>query len=151
MSRPPPGLRAQYRVFGTVTTRWMDNDAFGHINNVHYYSYIDTAVCQVMVRHGILTWQGGPHFMMAAESGCRFLGEAAFPDRLDIGVRVARLGTSSVRWEAGVFRDGTETACAEGFMVHVCVDSQARRPAPLPAPWRTALEAFNEQEPEERP
>lgn len=142
MTRPPPGLRTQYRLFVPVTTRWMDNDAFGHINNVHYHSYIDTAVCQVMVRQGVLTWKGGPHFMMAAESGCRFLGEAAFPDQLTAGVRVARVGTSSIRWEAGIFREGAETASAEGFMVHVCCDAATRRPAPLPPAWRNAFESL---------
>ena len=140
MTRPPPAARARFRLFQPMPTRWMDNDAFGHVNNAHYYSYIDTAVCQVMVRHGIPSWRGGTHLMMAAESGCRFLGEVSFPDQLAVGVRVARLGTSSVRWEAAVFREGADGASADGFMVHVCVDAATRRPAPFPAAWRSALE-----------
>jgi acyl-CoA thioester hydrolase len=140
MSRPPPGTRADYRVFLPMTTRWMDNDVFGHLNNVVYYSLFDTAVCHFMVQAGILTWKGGSHIMMVAESGCRFLGEVGFPDRLTAGVRLARLGTSSVRHEIAVFREDADAASAEGFMVHVCVDAAARRPAPLPETWRTALE-----------
>ena len=124
----------------------MDNDVFGHVNNVHYYSYFDTAVCHFLVRVGILTWKGSPHIMVMAESGCRYHSEVAFPDALTAGVRIARLGTSSVRWEIAVFRDGRDEASAEGFMVHVCADAATHRPAPMPEEWRTALAKLGEQQ-----
>ena len=139
MPRIPPGRRADYAVFLPVTTRWMDNDVFGHLNNVVYYSFYDSAVCTLLVRAGILTWTGGPHIMVMAESGCRYISEIAFPDRVTAGVRVVSLGTSSVRYEIGVFREDEDVASAEGFMVHVCVDSTHRRPAPLPQDWRDKL------------
>ncbi len=118
----------------------MDNDVFGHVNNVHYYSYIDTAICHFLVRCGILQWKGGSHFLMLAESGCRYHSEVAFPDALTAGLRLAKLGTSSIRNEVAIFREDSDTASAEGFMVHVCVDAATRRPAPLPDAWRTALQ-----------
>lgn len=117
----------------------MDNDVFGHLNNVVYYSFFDTAVCHFLVGAGILQWQGGAHFMVVAESGCRYISEAAFPGTVDVGVRLGRLGGSSVRYEIGVFREGADVASAEGFMVHVCVDSATRRPAAMPEAWRDAL------------
>ncbi len=140
MSRAGAGVRADYARFLPITTRWMDNDVFGHLNNVVYYSMFDTAVCHFLVGAGILTWRGGDHIMMVAESGCRYHSEAGFPDRIAAGIRLARLGTSSVRYEIGVFREDDATASAEGFMVHVCVDATSRRPAPLPEAWRSALQ-----------
>ena len=140
MSRTPPGVRADYAVFLPLATRWMDNDVFGHVNNVVYYSFFDTAVCHFLVSAGILTWRGSDHIMVMAESGCRYHSEVAFPDRLTAGLRLARLGSSSVRYEIGVFREDSETASAEGFMVHVCVAAATHRPAPLPDAWRAALQ-----------
>ena len=137
--RPGPGSRADYARFLPITLRWMDNDVFGHINNAHYYSLFDTAVCEFLVTHGILTWKGGDHYMVVAESGCRYHSEIAFPDRVTVGVRAARVGPRSVRWEIGVFREDAETASAEGFMVHVCVSAQTRRAEPFPEAWRTVL------------
>ena len=141
MPRPPPGTRADYASFLPLATRWMDNDVFGHLNNVIYYSLFDTTVCHGLVGAGILTWKGGNHIMVVAESGCRYHTEVAFPDRITAGLRIGRLGTSSVRWEIAVFREDEDQASAEGFMVHVCVDAAARRPAPFPDAWRTALQA----------
>ena len=138
-SRTGPTRRADYRLFLPVTTRWMDNDVFGHVNNAHYYSFFDTAVCTVLVRHGILGVAGPAYIMMVAESGCRYHSEAAFPQTLSAGLRVVRLGRSSVRYGIGVFQDGAELAAADGFLVHVCVDAGSRRPAPLPDRWRSVL------------
>lgn len=140
--RPAPGRRSDYRVFLPIATRWMDNDPFGHLNNVVYYSFYDTAVCHFLVTAGILSWKGSPVVMMVAESGNRYHREAAFPDLITAGVRVGRLGTSSVRWEVGVFAGEAEVACAEGFMVHVCVGSADHRPVPMPADWRSRIEAM---------
>lgn len=141
MSRASPGTRADYRRFLPITTRWMDNDVFGHVNNAAYYSFFDTIITHFLVRHGILSWQGGDHLLMVAENGCRYHSEIAFPDRVTAGLRVARLGGSSIRHEVALFREDADTAAAEGHFVHVCVDAATRRPAPLPARWRRILEA----------
>ena len=137
--RTPPGTRNDYAAFLPVTTRWMDNDVFGHLNNVVYYSLFDTAVCHRFVQLGILQQPGAAHILMMAESGCRYHSEVKFPEPLTTGVRLAKLGTSSIRHEIAVFRGEAEVAAAEGFMVHVCVDTATRRPAPLPQAWRDAL------------
>ena len=138
-ARPPPGTRADYRRFLPLSTRWMDNDVFGHLNNVVYYSLFDTAVCTGLVGAGILNWTGSSHFLVMAESGCRYISEVAFPDRIGAGLRIARVGERSIRHEIGIFREDEERASAEGFMVHVCVDGTTRRPSPLPDAWRAAL------------
>lgn len=137
--RPAPGRRADYVHFLPITTRWMDNDVFGHVNNVVYYSFFDTAVCEMLASRGVLNWTGGDHFLVMAESGCRYHRELAFPDRVTAGLRVAALGSRSIRHEIGVFRGDDDLASAEGFMVHVCVSAGDRRPAPLPRAWRLAL------------
>lgn len=140
MTRPAPGLRADYEVFLPIATRWMDNDVFGHLNNVVYYSLFDTAVTRSLVGKGILAWQGSDHFLVVAESGCRFFSELAFPEVVDVGIRMMRVSNRSIRHEIGVFRAGTDPASAEGFMAHVCVDALTRRPAPIPDTWRAALQ-----------
>lgn len=134
-------MRADYRRFLPITTRWMDNDVFGHVNNTTYYSFFDTAITHFLVQHSILNWHGADHMLMVAESSCRYHSEVAFPDRITAGLRVARLGISSIRHEIGVFREGAETAAAEGYFIHVCVDAATRRPAPIPDRWRQILEA----------
>ncbi len=145
-ARPGPGARADYRRFLPLSTRWMDNDVFGHLNNVVYYSLFDTAVCHALVTADILQLARDPrgvgHIMVIAESGCRYHSEVAFPDPVEAGLRMARLGERSIRWEIAIFREGAALASAEGFMVHVCVDAALRRPAPLPAAWRARLEAL---------
>jgi acyl-CoA thioester hydrolase len=138
--RPAPGRRGDYASFTPIATRWMDNDVFGHLNNVVYYSFFDTAVTRALIERGVLTWRGGSHFLVVAESGCRYFNELAFPETVEAGIRLARLGERSMRHEIGVFRAGSDLAAAEGFMVHVCVDSATRRPATLPEAWRTALQ-----------
>ncbi len=140
--RPGPGLRSAYCRFLPISLRWMDNDVFGHVNNAHYYSLFDTAVCEFLVGRGILTWRASDHFMVVAESGCRYHSEVAFPDRVTAGLRVERLGGRSVRYALGVFREDEETASAEGFMVHVCVAAATRRPAPMPEAWRAVLKTL---------
>lgn len=144
MTRSPPGLRAAYRRFHSVPTRWMDNDVFGHVNNAHYYSYFDTAITAFEISAGVLQQADAGHIMVVAESGCRYYSELSFPDLVTIGLRVARLGSSSVRYELAAFRGDANAASAEGFMVHVCVDAHTRRPAPLPDGWRAALQVIME-------
>ncbi len=136
--RPGPGTRTDYRSFRTVTTRWMDNDVFGHVNNVTYYSYFDTAVTGWLLDHGLIGLHEGTMWMVA-ETGCRFLSEVAFPDTLSVGMRLGRLGTSSVRYELAVFREGRDAAAAQGHLVHVHVDRATRRPVPVPEGVRAHL------------
>ena len=138
--RPKPRVttRADYRLLHAMTTRWMDNDVLGHVNNVTYYSFFDSAITSWFLAHGFLVPGGGPLWMVA-ENGCRYLSEVAFPDPLTIGLRLGRLGRSSVRWELAVFRGDAEAASAEGFYVHVHVDPQTRRPIPIPDDVRDAI------------
>ncbi len=118
----------------------MDNDAYAHVNNVVYYSFFDTAVNELLIRSGILDVRRGPVVGFVVETRCRFLRPIAFPDRIDAGVRVARIGTSSVRYEIGIFRDDEETAAAQGYFVHVYVDRAGNRPVPaLPGALREVL------------
>ncbi|WP_285294729.1 acyl-CoA thioesterase [Aureimonas altamirensis] len=144
MSQPQvPGRsrRNDYAHFIEVPTRWSDNDSYGHLNNAVYYSYFDTAVTRFLME--IAPRVDGPIPMFfVVETGCRYLAEAAYPDILTLGIRIGKLGTSSVHYELGVFRENGEEAVAEGLFVHVHIDPQARRPAPLSPELRTLLETY---------
>jgi acyl-CoA thioester hydrolase len=140
--RTAPSLRSDYRTFRTITTRWLDNDIYGHMNNVVHYSLFDTAVNGWLIENKLLDIHGGEEIGVVVETGCRYLAEMAFPDVITAGIRVARLGTSSVRYEVGLFRNGNEGASAEGFFVHVYVDRKSRRPISIPANLRAALHAI---------
>ncbi|MGM0563575.1 MAG: acyl-CoA thioesterase [Pseudomonadota bacterium] len=132
--------RDSYPHFHTLQTRWMDNDVYGHVNNVTYYSYFDTAVNEYLIAQGALDIENSRVIGLVVETGCRYSAPVAFPEVLDIGVRVAKLGNSSVRYEIGVFRQGEELASAEGFFIHVYVDRTSNKPVPLPDALHTALE-----------
>ncbi len=134
-----PSLRTAYKVLRPIGTRWMDNDQYGHVNNVVYYSYFDTAVNGFLMERGLLDPAGGNSIGLVVETGCQYFASAAFPNPLEAGLRVARLGNSSVRYEVGIFRVGRDEAIAEGHFVHVYVDRVTRRPTPLPAELRAAL------------
>jgi len=138
-SRPEPEHRTAYHYFRRIPTRWMDNDVYRHVNNVVYYSYFDTVVNAFLVHEAGLDIESGPVIGLCVESHCRFLASVAFPDLLDAGLRVARLGRSSVRYEVGIFRVGERSAAAQGHFVHVFVDRVSRRPVDLPDRMRTAL------------
>lgn len=140
--RTTPASRDAYRAFRTITTRWMDNDIYGHMNNVVHYSLFDTAVNGWLIEQKVLDIHGGAQIGLVVETGCRYFGELAFPDIVTAGVRVARIGSSSVRYEVGLFRNDETIAAAEGFFVHVYVDRATRRPAPLNAALRAALETI---------
>lgn len=134
--------RADYLHFSGITTRWMDNDVYGHVNNVVYYSWFDTAVNGYLVAKGALDIERSPVIGLVVETGCRYFKAVAFPDTVTAGIRVAHLGNSSVRYEVGLFRGEDEDAAAEGHFVHVYVDREARRPVPLPDGLREALAAL---------
>jgi acyl-CoA thioester hydrolase len=140
--RPSPAKRADFRAWRSITTRWMDNDIYGHMNNVVHYSLFDTAVNGWLVEKGVLDMHGGDQVGLVVETGCRYSAEIAFPDLVTAGLRVAKLGTSSVRYEIGLFRNEEDEAAAEGFFVHVYVDRQTRRPKPLNDDLRRALEGL---------
>ena len=134
--------RAAYPHIAPLQTRWADNDVYGHVNNVTYYSYFDTVVNDYLIGRGALDIHGGAVIGLVVETGCRYFAPLAFPQALEGGLRVARIGTSSVRYELAVFASGQETPAAEGHFIHVYVDRENRRPTALPGPLRSALEAI---------
>jgi acyl-CoA thioester hydrolase len=138
--RAPPDRRAAYPYFARITTRWLDNDAYAHVNNVVYYAFFDTAVNELLIKSDMLDIRRSPIIGFVVETQCRFFTPLAFPDRIDAGVRVARIGTSSVRYEIGIFRNDEEAAAQEHF-VHVYVDRASNRPVPaLPKALREVLQ-----------
>jgi acyl-CoA thioester hydrolase len=136
--RPP--TRADYTQFLTIQTRWNDNDVYGHVNNVEYYAFFDTVINHWLITEGGLDINGEEPIGVCAESRCSYREALTFPERIDAGLRVARLGNSSVRYEIGIFREGAEEPGADGWFVHVFVDPVSREPAPIPKPIRAALE-----------
>ena len=142
VSRPTADPRSAYRHFRGIATRWMDNDVYGHVNNVVYYSYFDTVVNQYLIEAGELDIERGPVIGLVVETHCNYFSPITFPDTVHAGLRVARLGSSSVRYEVGLFRNDDDLASAQGHFVHVYVDRANRRPVVLPDGFRTALHAL---------
>ncbi|WP_226637566.1 acyl-CoA thioesterase [Novosphingobium profundi] len=145
MSREPLRERAYYRAFVPVATRWRDNDIYGHANNVIYYSWFDTVVNTWLIEAGLLDLESeaptGP-IGLVVETGCRYAASVQFPQKLEVGLRVARLGSSSVTYHLGLFVAGEDAPAAEAHYTHVYVDRDSRRPTPLPEDWRTAFAAL---------
>ena len=140
--RPLPQPRDAYRRTTRLTTRWMDNDVYGHLNNVVYYSLFDTVVNGWLIEAGALDIQKSEVIGLVVETQCNYFSSLAFPQTIDAGLRVARIGASSVRYEIGLFAAGEPLAAAHGHFVHVYVDRATRRPAPLPAPLHHALQGL---------
>lgn len=138
-SRPQPRRRADFAAFVPVTTRWSDNDAYGHMNNAAYYTFFDTAVTTWLLQQGLPTTPGET-LLFVAETGCRYLSEIGFPDQVTVGLAISRLGTSSIAYDIALFRNDEDVASAEGIFVHVHVSAATRRPTPLPDQLRTVLE-----------
>ena len=132
--------RADYRYFLAIATRWMDNDVYGHVNNVTYYSYFDTVVNEHLVRAGGLDFIADPAIGVVVETGCVFRKSLSFPEIIDAGLAVTKLGRSSVVYEIALFRQGDDGTAALGRFVHVWVDRVSQRPVPIPARIRAALE-----------
>ena len=132
-ARPTAQPRRAYRHFSPIATRWMDNDAYGHINNVVYYSYFDTVVNRYLIEAGVLDVQRSPVIGLVVETHCNYFAALTFPQVVDAGLRVAHIGASSVRYEIGLFGSGEPLTAACGHFVHVYVDRETRRPQPLPA------------------
>ena len=136
---PAPAIRSDYPLYVPIQTRWMDNDVYGHVNNVTYYSYFDTAVNGYLIAKGALDIENSPVIGLVVETSCRYRAPLTFPEPVTAGIRVARLGTSSVRYEIGLFRDGAGEAAAEGHFIHVYVDRATRGPVPLPEELKAVL------------
>lgn len=137
--------RSAFPHFCAIATRWMDNDVYGHVNNVHYYSFFDTAVNRFLIDRGVLDIHGGEVVGFVVETGCSYFSPIAFPDTVHVGVRVAKLGTSSVRYEIALYRNDEALPSAAGHFVHVYVDRKAQRPVPIPEAARAVLAALAAQ------
>ena len=133
-------LAAAYRHFVAITTRWMDNDVYGHVNNVTYYSYFDTAANSYLIAEGGLDIVASPVIGLVVESACRYPAPVAFPARLRAGLRVDRLGRRAVTYGIAIFVEGDDAAVADGHFVHVFVDRATRTPVEIPATIRASLE-----------
>ncbi|MEF7617390.1 thioesterase family protein [Aquincola sp. MAHUQ-54] len=138
--RARPETRDAYRHFSAVPTRWMDNDVYGHVNNVVYYSYFDTAVNRYLIEAGALDPHAGEAIGLVIETGCNYFAPLSFPQGVDAGLRVAHIGRSSVRYEVGLFAQGEPLSAAAGHFIHVYVDRLTRRPVALPAALSAALQ-----------
>jgi acyl-CoA thioester hydrolase len=138
-TRPEPQSRAAFPYFRSITTRWMDNDVYGHVNNVQYYSFFDTVVNGYLVEANVLDPERGMVIGLVVETHCNYFAPLSFPQVVEAGLRVGHFGTSSVRYEIGLFESGADMAAAQGHFVHVYVDRASRRPVVLPEQLKTAL------------
>jgi acyl-CoA thioester hydrolase len=139
-SKPQPEGRAGYKAFRTISTRWMDNDAYGHVNNVVYYSWFDTVVNAHLIEQGALDIHAGDTIGLVIETQCNYFAPVEFPQTVEAGLRVAKIGNSSVRYEVGLFLQGEPLTVAKGHFVHVYVERATRRPTALPERLRRVLE-----------
>ena len=140
--KPQPEAREGYKAFRTITTRWMDNDAYGHVNNVVYYSWFDTVVNAHLIEQGALDIHRGETIGLVIETQCNYFAPVEFPQTVEAGLRVAKIGNSSVRYEVGLFLAGEELTVARGHFVHVYVDRATRRPTQLPQRLKAVLETL---------
>jgi acyl-CoA thioester hydrolase len=143
MAPRPQIVRAEYPHFLALPTRWMDNDVYGHVNNALYYAFFDTAINQYLIAEGGLDITAGKVIGLAAESHCQYVQALAFPEVVEVGLRVGKLGNSSVRYELAIFKQAETFAAATGYFVHVFVDRETRQPVSIPTTIRTALQRLN--------
>jgi acyl-CoA thioester hydrolase len=143
VSRETPTARSEFKVWKAFTTRWADNDAYGHVNNTVFYEWFDSAVNAWLVEQGLLDIQNGDPIALVVETRCAYFAPLAFPQEVEVGLAVAQLGRSSVRYRIGVFAEGEPQAAAQGEFVHVLVERASRRAVEFPPNWRQALEAIS--------
>ena len=143
MSREAAAARSEFKVWRRFTTRWADNDSYGHVNNTVFYQWFDSAVNGWLVEQGLLDIQAGDLIALVVQTRCTYFYPLEFPRDVEVGLAVAELRRSSVRYRIGVFADAEETAAAQGEFVHVLVDRDGRRPVAMPPNWRAALEAIS--------
>ena len=141
-ARPKAKPRSAYRHFASFNTRWRDNDRYGHLNNAIYYELFDSAINQLLIDLGILDFESGDHVFLVVSSGCHYFSELAYPDKLEVGLVITRLGNSSVTYDLGLFKKGADHTAAIGFFVHVHVTRDGYRPAPITARHRAAFAPF---------
>ena len=134
--------RSAWPHFHVIQTRWMDNDIYGHVNNVQYYAYFDTAVNAFLIARGVLDIHQGAIVGFVVDSGCSYFSPLAFPDTVHVGIRVAKLGNASVRYEIGIYRNDDPTPAAVGHFVHVYVERSSNRPVPIPDDVRAVLDTL---------
>jgi acyl-CoA thioester hydrolase len=151
MARVEPHRLADYPHRQAITTRWMDNDAYGHVNNAVHYSYFDTVVNAWLIGRGALDLEGGAVIGLVVETGCHYFAALTYPDTVTAALRVAHVGRSSVRYEVALFAPGAETAAAQGHFVHVYVDRASRRPVQIPPVLHAALDPLRIPSPPETP
>ncbi|MBI1621561.1 acyl-CoA thioesterase [Aquamicrobium zhengzhouense] len=137
-----PTRRDEYCAFRVLTTRWLDNDIYGHLNNIVHYALIDSAVNGWLIEHKLLDLHRSTQIGVVVESGCRYFSSIAYPDLVTAGIRVSNIGNTSVRYEIGLFRNDEDVASAEGYFVHVYVDRDSREPLPLTQTFRAAVETL---------
>ncbi len=140
--RASPLLRRDFNYFETITLRWADNDSYGHINNAHYYSFFDTAVDGFLMHHSMRTVLAGEYQTLVVASECRYFRQVSSPGVIQVGVRIGRLGRSSIAYEVAVFNDESDEAAAQGQSVHVCVNRASQRPVAVPESFRLAAQTF---------
>ncbi|GGY38256.1 acyl-CoA thioesterase [Parvularcula lutaonensis] len=140
--RKEPSTRSDYRAFRTLTTRWADNDVYGHMNNVVHYALFDTAVNQLLIEEAALDIRSGPQVGLVVETRCSYFSEMAFPDKVHAGIRTDHVGNSAVTYGIGLFRNDDFSAAAEGQFTHVYVDAISRRPKPLAPKLRALVEGL---------
>ena len=143
MSRKQPAARSDFKTWRAMTTRWADNDAYGHVNNTVFYEWFDSAVNAWMVEQDMLDIAKGDPIALVVETRCSYAAPLEFPQLVEVGLAVAELGRSSIRYRIGIFAAGTDTAAAEGEFVHVVVDRSTRRPLEIPTEWRAKLDAIS--------
>ncbi|GAB4022337.1 thioesterase family protein [Spirosoma migulaei] len=134
--------RSEFYYFQSIMTRWMDNDVYGHVNNVVYYSWFDTVVNQFLIVNQALDIQAGPVIGLVVETQCSYFSSVSFPEAITVGLAVTHIGNSSVRYELAIFKNDQDYAAAQGHFVHVYVDRNTRRPTPLPEPLRNILQTI---------
>ena len=140
--RPQPKSRGAFRHFTLCDTRWRDNDRYGHLNNAVYYELFDSAINQLLIDHGLLDFDAGDHVFLVASSGCHYFSEVAYPDKLEIGLAISRLGNSAVTYDLGLFKKGADHTAATGFFVHVHVTRDSYRPVPIPPQCQNVFKPF---------
>ena len=140
MSREAPAHRSEFKAWTTFNTRWADNDAYGHVNNTVFYQWFDSAVNTWLVEQGLLDMENGDPIALVVETRCSYFAPLTFPEDVDVGLAIAQLGRSSVRYRIGIFARHSSEAAAQGEFVHVVVDRADRRPAEIPPTWRAAFE-----------
>jgi acyl-CoA thioester hydrolase len=142
VSRRRPAQRSQFKAWRRFTTRWADNDAYGHVNNTVFYQWFDSAVNAWLIEQGMLDIHDGDPIALVVETRCTYAAPLAFPQDVEVGLAISDLGRSSMRYRIGIFAVGAERAAAEGEFVHVAVDRSSRTPVPIPDDWRRKLEAI---------